>query len=263
MLDVSRHFFTKDEVKEYIDQLAEYKMNVFHWHLTDDQGWRIEIKSLPELTEKGAWRAERVGDWWLAHRPILPVFYKEETTSGDGSEIGLGDLSYRLYISPRRRKDIVWGIGPAMMFPTASSDRLGSEKWSAGPTAGIVTQTGDWTLGIVALNVWSFAGDPDRPSVNFLSVTPIFNYKISDTWFIGSARETLANWNADEDSRWLVPLGASIGKAFTVNKHPMAVRVGGHYNVERPMGAPEWEIRISLDCILNRLLSRTRRKRDQ
>lgn len=64
MLDVSRHFFTKEEVKEYIDQLAEYKMNIFHWHLTDDQGWRIEIKSLPKLTEKGAWRAERVGDWW-------------------------------------------------------------------------------------------------------------------------------------------------------------------------------------------------------
>lgn len=64
MLDVSRHFFTKEEVKEYIDQLAEYKMNIFHWHLTDDQGWRIEIKGLPKLTEKGAWRAERVGDWW-------------------------------------------------------------------------------------------------------------------------------------------------------------------------------------------------------
>ncbi len=64
MLDVSRHFFTKEEVKSYIDQLAEYKMNVFHWHLSDDQGWRIEIKSLPKLTEIGAWRAERVGDWW-------------------------------------------------------------------------------------------------------------------------------------------------------------------------------------------------------
>lgn len=64
MLDVSRHFFTKEEVKEYIDQLSEYKMNIFHWHLTDDQGWRIEIKSLPKLTEKGAWRAKRVGHWW-------------------------------------------------------------------------------------------------------------------------------------------------------------------------------------------------------
>lgn len=64
MLDVSRHWFTKEEVMRYIDQLAEYKMNVFHWHLTDDQGWRIEIKGYPKLTEVGAWRASRVGQWW-------------------------------------------------------------------------------------------------------------------------------------------------------------------------------------------------------
>jgi len=61
MLDVSRHFFTVDEVKSYIDKMSEYKFNVFHWHLTDDQGWRIEIKSLPKLTEIGAWRVERYG----------------------------------------------------------------------------------------------------------------------------------------------------------------------------------------------------------
>ena len=59
-LDVSRHFFTVDEVKRFIDLMAMYKLNTFHWHLTDDQGWRIEIKKYPLLTEKGAWR-ERVG----------------------------------------------------------------------------------------------------------------------------------------------------------------------------------------------------------
>lgn len=61
MLDVSRHFFTVEEVKAYIDQMARYKFNIFHWHLTDDEGWRIEIKSLPKLTEVGAWRVERYG----------------------------------------------------------------------------------------------------------------------------------------------------------------------------------------------------------
>ncbi len=55
-LDVSRHFFTKDEVKDLLDLMALYKLNKFHWHLTDDQGWRIEIKQYPLLTEKGAWR---------------------------------------------------------------------------------------------------------------------------------------------------------------------------------------------------------------
>lgn len=56
MLDVSRHFFTADSVKRFIDFLALYKYNRFHWHLTDDQGWRIEIKKYPKLTTIGAWR---------------------------------------------------------------------------------------------------------------------------------------------------------------------------------------------------------------
>ncbi|MDE6499172.1 MAG: family 20 glycosylhydrolase, partial [Rikenella sp.] len=55
-LDVSRHFYTTQQVKEFIDLMATYKLNKFHWHLTDDQGWRIEIKQYPLLTERGAWR---------------------------------------------------------------------------------------------------------------------------------------------------------------------------------------------------------------
>ena len=56
LLDVSRHFFDKEEVKELLDLMAVYKLNKFHWHLIDDQGWRMEIKKYPLLTEKGAWR---------------------------------------------------------------------------------------------------------------------------------------------------------------------------------------------------------------
>lgn len=61
MLDVSRHFFSKEYVKQYIDRMARYKFNRFHWHLTDDNGWRIEIKKYPKLTTAGAWRVPRTG----------------------------------------------------------------------------------------------------------------------------------------------------------------------------------------------------------
>ncbi|HEY4414751.1 MAG TPA: beta-N-acetylhexosaminidase, partial [Verrucomicrobiae bacterium] len=57
MLDVSRHFYTKSEVEKVLDAMAVYKLNTFHWHLVDDQGWRIEIKKYPKLTAIGAWRA--------------------------------------------------------------------------------------------------------------------------------------------------------------------------------------------------------------
>jgi hexosaminidase len=58
MLDTSRHFFNKDEIKNFIDVMAQHKLNRFHWHLTDDQGWRIEIKRYPKLTQVGAWRKD-------------------------------------------------------------------------------------------------------------------------------------------------------------------------------------------------------------
>jgi len=64
LLDVSRHFFAKEDVKKFIDLLALHKMNVFHWHLTDDHGWRIEIKKYPKLTSVGAWREDRRGEIW-------------------------------------------------------------------------------------------------------------------------------------------------------------------------------------------------------
>lgn len=63
MFDVSRHFFTKQEVKQFIDEMVRYKFNLLHLHLTDDQGWRIQIKSLPQLTDIGAWRPLREGKW--------------------------------------------------------------------------------------------------------------------------------------------------------------------------------------------------------
>lgn len=63
MLDEGRHFFGKEEVKKIIDAMAAYKMNRFHWHLTEDQGWRIEIKKYPKLTQVGAWRNSKVLGW--------------------------------------------------------------------------------------------------------------------------------------------------------------------------------------------------------
>lgn len=69
MLDVSRHFLTVEQVKNVIDQVTEYKINHLHLHLADDQGWRLEIKALPELVEKSAMRPSRIGDWWKMDDP--------------------------------------------------------------------------------------------------------------------------------------------------------------------------------------------------
>jgi hexosaminidase len=89
MLDVSRHFFTKEEVMQYIDVMSRYKFNVFHWHLTDDNGWRLEIKSLPKLTEVGAWRVQRYGRFGNREAPKEgePTTYGGFYTQDDVKEI--------------------------------------------------------------------------------------------------------------------------------------------------------------------------------
>lgn len=89
MFDVSRHFFTREEVKQFIDDMAKYKFNLLHLHLTDDQGWRIEIKSLPKLTSVGAWNVKKVGrfNYFSKPEPNEPRDYGGFYTQEDIKEI--------------------------------------------------------------------------------------------------------------------------------------------------------------------------------
>lgn len=95
MLDVSRHFYGKEEVKRVLDFMSEMKLNRFHWHLADDQGWRLQIKNYPKLTSVGAWRVdynthdENVSNWWgrPVQKPDEKATYGGFYTQGDIREI--------------------------------------------------------------------------------------------------------------------------------------------------------------------------------
>ncbi len=106
MLDASRHFWNKEEVKHVLDLMSLYKLNKFHWHLTDDQGWRIEIKKYPQLTEKGAWRPFNQQD-----RTCMKRATKEDNTDflvpEDKMRIAEGDTLYGGYYTHDDIKEIV------------------------------------------------------------------------------------------------------------------------------------------------------------
>lgn len=89
MFDVARHFFTKEEVKQYIDAMVRYKYNILHLHLSDDEGWRIEIKGLPKLTEVGAWNVKRIGTFgdFIPPKPDEPRNYGGFYTQEDIKEL--------------------------------------------------------------------------------------------------------------------------------------------------------------------------------
>lgn len=106
MLDASRHFWNKEEVKHILDLMSLYKLNKFHWHLTDDQGWRIEIKEYPLLTEKGAWRKFNAHD-----RTCMARVTKEDNTDflipEDKLRIVEGDTLYGGYYTQEDIKEVV------------------------------------------------------------------------------------------------------------------------------------------------------------
>lgn len=103
-MDFSRHFFTIDEVKEFLDYMALYKMNTYHMHLTDDQGWRIEIKKYPLLTEKGAWRTENNQDTICNERAVENELYKIEEKNYKQID---GERKYGGFFTQEQIKEIV------------------------------------------------------------------------------------------------------------------------------------------------------------
>lgn len=194
-----------------------------------------------------------VGEWNLVNRALIPLGHVDgaitgpgnPSPAGSGSASGLGDINYSLYFSPVEYDKVIWGAGPSINLPTASDDQLGSGKWSAGITAVALTQPGWGSMGILGRQLWSFAGDDDRQDVSQLLVEPFVNYNLDNGWFLLTDMVITANWEADNDNRWTVPLGGGFGRVFKVGNQPINSRIEAYYNVEQPLGAPEWNFQFT------------------
>ncbi|MGD2011292.1 MAG: hypothetical protein PVI76_09360 [Desulfobacterales bacterium] len=191
-----------------------------------------------------------VGDWNLINRIIVPLIDTPGQVAGtpeipnpppgDGAT-GLGDINYSLFVSPAKPKGFIWGLGPSIMLPTASDEQLGSEKWSAGPTGVILAQPKWGTYGGLVRQLWSFAGDDDRDSVNQMLIEPFINYNLDGGWYLISDMILTANWNASSGQRWTVPLGGGVGKLLKIGNQAINVRTEAYYNVAKPDSAPNWQ----------------------
>ena len=184
--------------------------------------------------------------WRILHRPLLPVLRQPESVVGGGHTWGLGDLTYQAFLTPIRNSTLVWGVGPILVIPSASNPRLGGGKWSAGPSLGVVSQPGNWTLGVVVANTWSFAGDSVRDSINQLSLELLFDCNLKAGWFVGYEPQLSADWKASLGERWLIPVGGGVGKAFALARQNAVFSAFGYRNIARPTGAPDWQFQFGV-----------------
>ncbi len=190
-------------------------------------------------------------DWTLVTRTILPLIDQPGTAPGEGWIRGSGDTQFAAFLSPARTGSLVWGIGPVFQLPSATNDALGQGKWGAGPAAGIQWTGTQWTFGALILNIWSLAGDANRPAVNQMQLQPTVNYTFRDNpnRYLSFSPTITANWYASGDERWTVPISLGLGQLFKFGHQSVNLQATTYYNLVAPPGSAHWTLELLMQCL--------------
>lgn len=193
-------------------------------------------------------------DWNVIGRMILPYVSQPSLVSGAATTSGVSDMLLSLFFSPVKSQIAIWGIGPVVALPMTTDPFLGSGKWSAGPTAVVLKQSGQWTYGALVNHLWSFAdtGDIERTDVDQTYLQPFLAYTTRTAVTFNISSESTANWEAASGEEWTIPINVSVSKVTKLGPFPFSLAAGAGVFVEKPEGAPEWKLRFTATLILPR-----------
>lgn len=189
----------------------------------------------------------------LVARSIIPVINNPSNAPppvcaspyGCGSTFGIGDIQQQFFFAPKTKPGaLVWGAGPLFQVPSASPDTLGSGKWSAGPALVGLVLPGPWVIGMLVTQLWSFAGQSNRPDVNSGLFQPFINYNVKGGWSITTAPIITVNYSAPGNQKWAVPLGGGGGKTFKLGDQTMQINMFYYTFIQKPLSSPQTNLRI-------------------
>lgn len=182
-------------------------------------------------------------------RTVFPVVRIPDYGNEEGVlTSGLSDIVFTAFYAPANQP-FTWGLGPVLEFPTGGELR-GTQKWSAGPSFVALIQPDPWTFGVLANNVWSFAGEEDRADVNRMLLNLFIVLQLGNGWYVNSAPILTADWIAGENDRWVVPIGAGGGKLVSLSGLPLNLQTQLYYHVVRPDSGPAWQWRVQAQILL-------------
>jgi hypothetical protein len=190
-------------------------------------------------------------NWKMITRTIGALVDQPEVNKPRGGTFGLTDLSGLFFLSPVKPHRLSWGVGPAVLVPTASADVLGTKKFCVGPAVMVVVEPGNWTLGVVASNRWSVAGRSTSPNVNSMMVEYFIDYNLKKGWYLTSEQTAMANWRASSGNVLLVPMGGGLGKVVRLGFQPMSVSVQAYTYVTHPnlQPSPSWQLKFLVSLL--------------
>jgi len=175
----------------------------------------------------------------LIVRTILPIVKKQAPAAGMDDESGVGDILQSFFFSPKAptSNGWVWGVGPALLYPSGGNDAISGEKWGAGPTAVLLKQENGWTYGALVNHVWSFAGKDSRADVSNTFLQPFLSYTTSKFTTYGVNTESTYDW---ENNQWTVPVNLFVSQLTKFGNQPISLQVGVRSYLDRPEGGPNW-----------------------
>jgi hypothetical protein len=167
-------------------------------------------------------------DWNLISRTIVPVVSQQDIFGPSGYQFGLSDTTQSLFFSPSKTVNgFTWGVGPVFLIPTGSGPFLGGEKWGTGVTGVALWQGSGWTIGALANQIWSVAGDPNAADINQMFLQPFISYTTPDAWTFTLNTESTYYWNTHQA---VVPINAVVSKLVKVKGlPPMSIGGGVRY----------------------------------
>jgi hypothetical protein len=183
--------------------------------------------------------------WNVISRTILPVTRQDEMLAGLGESAGIGDVTQSFFFSPDAltKRGWTWGVGPAVLAPTASDDMLGADRWAAGPTAVLLRQTADgWTYGGLFNHLESFGGDEPRADNSNTLVQLFVSRRIGPGRTVSANVESTYDWEAEQ---WTVPVHVAVSQVLRVGRQMLSVQGGVGRYVESSELAPAWGIRFT------------------
>lgn len=183
-------------------------------------------------------------DWNLITRTIVPVLDFQAAAPGLDNAFGVGDTLQSFFLSPKSTESgVIWGVGPAFLWPTATDRDLGFDKWGAGPTVVVLKQQSGWTYGALANQVWSYAdasGGAERPDVNQAFLQPFVSYTWKDSTTLTLDMEATFDWENDETT---MPVNLALSHIYHFGDQPVQLSAGGRVYMDSPDGGPDWGLR--------------------
>jgi hypothetical protein len=166
-------------------------------------------------------------------RVVIPIVTQYNITAEGTKQSGLGDAIVSSFFSPTKSEKLTWGVGPALLLPIGTNDFLTTKKFGVGPTAVALKQMNGWTVGGLINQIWSVAGNEDRPDVSQLFVQPFVVYNWKSGAGIGANMEWTQNWVSSASTLWLNP---NISAVTSLGKQKAQFVVGPRLNLAAPEG---------------------------